>query len=253
MPRTSCKGLLAWTVILAGGLMTAPQGAQAAPQTPSTWITPFVASRPGSGEPLYRGESVLQVREHLLHQSQEFRTLDGRLAFRMESVFDLTQERPLRYESEDAGTGERVHVTVAHDSIAFKVQDAQGRVLSTGTEAGPPGIYLWPNLEHVVSRNWLALSAGQDLDVDLHVASRTTRLRVRMLANQVGEATVAPTQRIQVEAGALLVRAFMKPVQLVFSDQAPHRLLIYEGRGPVSGPDGKSQDLRIVFGSPRLG
>jgi hypothetical protein len=220
------------------------------PAAPSGAVeAPFEAYASGTDQLRYTGMYRMSRVGDLIREYHQYFDLGGNQVYEIETAFDVALMRPVSYAARDAVLGTVVEAVVQDRELRYEMRRVDGRLLGHGVHTLAQDTYLWPNLALLIYQHWPTLIDGTDLGLDLFLFSVDSNVAFRLArsAADAREATLTLTPR------NLFIRALVSPVVFTVSMEEPRRLLQVDGRSVVRDEAGRSQNLRLVFGTPRVG
>ncbi|MDH5752797.1 MAG: hypothetical protein OEZ59_10330 [Deltaproteobacteria bacterium] len=209
-------------------------------------VYPFLAYRLEEKEPAYKGEIQVKRQGQLSIDRHIYRTPDGTTVLEVESVFDLSVQRPVSFMSRDYRHGYIVKAGLSEESFDYKVFKGE-ELLDEGQSAFPAATFLWPNLMHVIANNWDPLGKGEQMLIHLFVFSRKDSFDFELRKIGHEEHQGKPVTRMELAPSSMILKLIVDPAQMLFDSTGSFRMLEYVGRGAVYSEEGHAENLRIVL------
>ena len=198
-------------------------------------------------EQLYEGERTERVEGSVVTEVTVYKKMDGTPVQTVTVVFDREALLLHSYRLEDHRSGQLEEMRLVDGVVTLTNRETREEELETETVKWGKQTAFGNSVLPLLRRNWEAVRGGQTLSMDLLVPSRleTVGFRVVKVSETTRENT--PVMVVRMEPSNWLIRLLVDPLHFYLASEAPHRLVMYEGRSTVKTDDGDTQDLLFLY------
>ena len=198
-------------------------------------------------EQLYEGERTEQVEGSVVTEVTVYKRMDGTPVQTVKVVFDRETLLLHSYRLEDHRSGQIEEMRLADGVVTLANRETGKEELEKETVKWGQQTAFGNSIVPLIRRNWEAVRGGQTLFMDLLVPSRLETVGFRLVKTSETTRENTPVMVVRMEPSTWLIRLLVDPLHFYLAAEAPHRLVLYEGRSSVKTDDGDTQDLLFLY------